>query len=362
MSFTYRFRAALALGALSLACEFPVDDSKYRLEDSTNFDEIVSAFSSGEDCEACLESSCVDKINACAAIEGCTEFTKCVREVANPAGQARCSSGELDVPFAANVAYMDVVQCWIGCKSECAVGTNWDCLGGYPVPQPPSAEVTLRQSFTLLCEGGEVREAEVWNCDLAGNCRKMEVTDDNGSYTVDLPITVDGPAVGWSGFRRVVGKPSTDPRQALKAPHRLQRNLPIWSDHVEFTQLLSESCALMGALGLWSKDDTVDWNNDGAIGIQTFDCHTSGAEGVVLEIATAPDASIWYAASDGKGGVDYVGDSSTASGQGLALVGNLPEGVHHIVAKKSGKYVGTAEVKVPTDDLILYNVLPEQGD
>ena len=66
---------------------------------------------------------------------------------------------------------------------------------------------------------------------------------------------------------------------------------------------------------------------------------------------------------DGTDDVVYVPESSTASGEGLALVADLPDGVHEIVARetKSGRVVGKATVKVPTDDIILYNVLPAPG-
>ena len=80
-----------------------------------------------------------------------------------------------------------------------------------------------------------------------------------------------------------------------------------------------------------------------------------------MEVETAPDAAILYAESDGNE-VWYVEESSTATGEGLALVADLPEGEHLIVARetKSGKVVGRARVRVrvPTTDVILFSVLP----
>jgi hypothetical protein len=355
MNRVYRFRAALALGVLAFGCGFPVDDSKYEIEDQTPVEQIAEAFSEGnQGCKACLESACVNEIKACAATEGCTEFAKCVRKQANPAGQARCSSGELDVPFAANLAYTGVVTCWMGCPSQCAVGRNWGCLDGYTPTQPPSTTVTIRQSFSYLCERGAVPGARVSYCDDDGLCVDTAPTDDTGTSTFHLPINVNGPLAGLGGFRLVEG-------EYFRARHRLERNLPIWSDQVESTRVLTASCASIAAYGLAEIDGSAaDWYAE-TVGVQTFDCHTSGAEGVALEIPTAPAALILYTEDDGSGGVRYIKEGTTASGDGLALVANLPPGKHEIVARemKSGKVVGSADVTVPTSDVILYSVLPE---
>jgi len=351
---------ALALGASLLACDFPVDDSKYEIVDepAPPFDRLVGAFSNADPgCEECLTNSCRGAIEECAATEGCTEFAECVRKEANPAGPASCESKMVDVTLAANVAYAGVSYCWMGCKAHCAVGTNWDCLDGYSVTQPPSATVTVRQSFTH-CDGDSVQNAEVAYCDYEEHCGATVRTDETGTYSKDIPINVNGPLAGWRGFRRVVGASSDDLGKTLLARHRLERNLPIWSDHVESTVLLSVGCAADAVEGLRVVNDSAKWLS-GTIGVQTFDCQTSGAEGVTLEVETAPDAAILYAESDGNE-VWYVEESSTATGEGLALVADLPEGEHRIVARetKSGKVVGRARVRVPTTDVILFSVLP----
>lgn len=352
MSFLYPFRATLVLASLVFACDFPVDDSKYEVDDS--FNRIVEAFADdNQSCEECF-SGCVAPIDECVATEGCTEFAECVRAEANPAGQATCQSQMVDVPFPVTVAYTAVVYCWMGCKSRCGVGSHWDCLDGYNVTQLPRRTAKVQQSFSYLCEDDAVQGAEVTFCDNEEHCRNKAVTDQTGTYTVDLPTNQNAPLAGWDGFRRVVG-------EGLAVPHRLERNLPIWNDQVETTRLMSPVCLAASTYGLKQADDSADWES--AIAVQLFDCHTSGAEGVVLEVTTAPNARILYTTSNGLG-ISYVEGSSSASGDGSALIGSLPAGEHELVAWEttSRRRVGTAHVTVTPGDVIMYSLLPAPSE
>ncbi len=355
-----QFSALVVLALVPVpGCGFPVSDSKYEVDrtNAASFERIVAAFSGGSAaCDECVRDRCQSEIEACADIPDCAELAVCTRDGANPGAQASCESESRvgAVTLETLAALAEVRECWLGCPSACAVGEAWSCLGNYTTPVPPQERAVIRQSFTYLC-GGKAVGVEVAYCSAEGSCIQHAVTDATGSYTVEVPIHTNNTLAGWHGFRRVDGA-------ELVRPHRLERNLPIWSDAVEATVLMDDVCANYFRLVLQSQEDTVDWES--VVAVQLFDCHTSGAEGVELTVETAPDAKIVYAAKDGAS-FATADDSSKTSGEGLALIGGLPLGEHDFVARESGsgKVVGRArDVKITGRDLIFYSIFPEQAE
>lgn len=341
---------------LALACDFPVSASKYEVDDEPvesvePFEHVVAAFARGStSCDECLRASCKPFIEACANTSACPEFAECVQEEANPAGQARCASQYDHVSLATLVPYADMRACWAKCESDCNIGRDWGCLGGYKVTHPPRETITVQQSLSYVCQGGPVLNALVTVCVTEEHCNDQVETDAAGSYTVKLPIPRKTLA-GWRGFRRVTGG-------ILSKPHRLQRNLPIWTDQVESTALMSDYCAAVYEQTLASEVGPADWG--AVLSVQLFDCQMTGAEGVVLEIETAPDARIVYVGSD-RIDVSFPDDSSKAAGEGLALIAHVPPGDHELVAYEStsGKRLAKASLTVTGEELILYNLYPE---
>jgi len=351
----------LALPWVFLACSVPVDDSKYQVVETPPppddpDDRVVSAFASGSDsCEMCLRKSCTHAIEPCVDTPACAEFSECVQNEGNPAAQARCSSQEENVTLETVAAFGGVRTCWaVSCKAACDVGKNWSCLGRYDETQPPRSSAFVRQSFTNLCNGQAVRDAAVQYCDPFSNCEPRVFTDASGSYTFEVPTPGSGALVGWRGYRWVGGG-------GLGLYYRLQRNLPILSDLVESTSLVALDCADNYTHELGSTDDSedpIDWMK--TMAVQIFDCQTTGADGAVLKVTTAPDAKIRYAVTLGAE-VLYERDESKASGEGLALVANLPEGEHEFAAYESvsGEFIGAGSAYIGAGVLNIFSIFPE---
>lgn len=345
--------------ALCFACGVPVDDSKYQVveEPPTPAEQVVSAFAEGnESCASCLRHGCKHWIDACAETPLCAEFSKCVQAEANPAGPARCTSQWEDVTIDTVVAHGDLRDCWVECKTACGIGKNWSCLGDYSVTQPPRPVATVRQTFSYLCHEGPVQGATVKYCETE-ECSQQEVTDASGSYSVTINITEKGPVAGWDGERLVAGG-------ELILPHRLKRNLPIWSDQAESTLLVSGTCAnkYINDISVKEVEDTgnpLDFRY--LLAVQFFDCQSAGAEGVRLEVPTAPEVRILYVTKDGEGLKE--GDSSKAAGEGLALVFNVREGEHMLEAyeTRSNRLIASAPLTVTGEDLVIYSIFPGQA-
>ena len=339
--------------ALCLACGVPVDDSKYQVvrEAASPPERVVSAFGKGNDgCEACLLDDCMSDITACVDTPGCTELAQCAEHEADPAGQTRCASRLQDVTIDALAAYGHTRDCWVGCKSACNVGKNWDCVGEYRAPRVTDQDITLRQTFSYAC-GGEFAGAEAVLCDAEGQCGDWHSTDASGTYSVDLTINDKPIVAGWRGFRRVTGP-------GLVFPHRLERNLPIWTDQVESTLLMPLTCAVPYLEALEASEPEVDPAT--LFAVQFFDCQTAGAEGVALELSGAPDAKIFYVTSYGDD-FDYERDSSRRTGEGLAIIAGVPLGDHEFVAREvtSGKVIASGRLTVPEGELLIYSVFPQ---
>lgn len=338
--------------ALSFACGVPVSDSKYDVAAAVEFNRIVASFSDGSaSCEACLRTRCQTSIEACVDTAACTELTVCVRDEGSPAGPATCTARAQPSTLETLAAYEQVRECWVGCNAACAVGSDWNCLGGYTAAPPPRPSITVRQSFHRLCEGAPVSGAYVTYCLAEGNCLEHEVTDESGTYFIELEINTKAAVAGWSGFRRVTGAD-------LTRPHRLERNLPIWSDQVESTLLTSAFCADVHLVGLQRHAPSANWES--AMAVQFFDCQLAGADGVQLTIPTAPEANIVYIARRGQE-LEYLDDGSRVSGEGLAMIAGVPPGQHQLVAREftSGDVIARATVDVPEGDLMVYSLLPD---
>lgn len=342
--------------ALFVACGVPVSDSKYevREEPAAPFDRIVEAYASGSaSCEECLRDGCQSAINACVGTAGCSELTVCVRNEANPAAQTVCASRHDDVTIDALAAHADTRECWVRCKSHCSVGRDWSCLGEYNAPWLLEDIATVRQSFRYLCEMDWVPGANVDFCTREGDCKVRATTDEAGTYTVDLPTPDKSSVAGWRGVRLVTG--------AGLVPHRLERNLPIWSDQVESTLLVSWPCAEDLLSGL--QAETMSAAGKSVIAVQVFDCQLSGAAGVEVSVPSASTADVRYPKLDGMHAT-YDGDSSQLSTEGLALITGVPPGTHEFVAKDatSGEVIVSGHVEVPDDYLIImYSLFPSYG-
>lgn len=350
-------RCALAVlsGALSFACGVPVSDSKYEVVPEP-FERIVDAYAGGSAaCEECVRNRCQGQINACVDADECTELSLCVHEKGSPAGQTICASKQGGVTFDALAANAALRECWVGCQTDCSVGRAWGCLGAYHEAVPFQPDATVRQSLTYICDVKAAAGVSVTYCTYDDDCIPEVVTDEEGTYTVELPMHTKPSVAGWRGFRRVAGG-------ELPMPHRLDRNLPIASDQVESTLLMSSGCAerhlsaLLEEVGMANLDSgTVP-----VIGVQVFDCQFSGADGVELTVETAPDAIIKYAELEGRN-VSYHSDSTKAAGEGLALIVGLPPGEHTVVARErtSGEQIARASVTVTDKELVLYSLLPD---
>ena len=95
--------------------------------------------------------------------------------------------------------------------------------------------------------------------------------------------------------------------------------------------------------------------------IQFFDCRSAGADGAVLKVLTAPEATIRYATKLGAQ-LSYEEDgSSKMAGEGLALVANLPVGKHELEAREStsGDLIATGSVTITgVPYLLIYSMFP----
>ena len=167
-------RAALclgqALGALaSVACDFPVDASKYQVQEASS--PLLELFSDSADCLVQLENACSDPARDCEAISGCSEFTECVRAEASPAGTAYCRSLG-DTSLEAQWGYENLRGCWAKEFSACTIGEDLSCQGYRPPATQPRPELLLGQRLTYLAgqKPGDTFDLSV--CGLALGCAK----------------------------------------------------------------------------------------------------------------------------------------------------------------------------------------------
>lgn len=352
-----RTSPSLFLTAALASCNFPVSSDKYQVEQASSGEEasltrLVHAFAGESDaCEARLAESCRTRLEGCVTSDGCVDFAVCAREIAGPDASSRCSSRE-NASFEAIQRFSDVRECWATIVTDCAVGSDFRCVGRYAAPTPQRSPIVVAQTFSYVFLGTPVAGADVRFCALDRGCELVLglTTDETGSYRVDIPIALEPPGLeGWRGVRRVDG--------AMLHPHLLARNIPIWSDHHERTSLMSSDVAQLTGTILADLRD-VAFEDLGPIAlVQAFDCQTAPAGGIIFEVPTAPDAFIVYV-------TDFLdpGATSTAQGVGSATIANLTVGkTHHVVARHeaTGEVVASGDVFISGEEGVVLSLFPE---
>lgn len=84
-------------------------------------------------------------------------------------------------------------------------------------------------------------------------------------------------------------------------PHLLAKNVPIWSDSIETTGLLSKGSAdiLLAEIEAWTG---VAMRRRSVVAVQVYDCEAAGAPGIVIETpASSSDALVVYPNPDAPG-------------------------------------------------------------
>jgi hypothetical protein len=346
-------RPCIALLLLLGACDFPLSAERYDIaaarDPGASSEPLVQVFADDEvECAECLRQSCSAQLKACSDDQGCFEFARCLQAARNPGGEAVCGEA-LGTSWATRMVYGRLRACWSGCVSECDVGTDFSCAYGYAAPRPPRPTITISQTLRFADLVQPLRGASVRLCPQLTGCDvplATAVTNEQGSYTAEIPILVEPiPLAGWAGFRLVEGP------EIL--PLHLASNLPVWSDRHDETQVLHSSTSQVILDGLGLTDRSV-------VFAQVFDCRLGGAGGVVFEVPGSATARVRYIDPSSLSS-DYL-QATLATAEGAAIIyGLAARESHFIVARHAAtqQRVASGAVYVSGEHLVFFNLHPD---
>ena len=296
------------------------------------------------DCSQCLVEACSVELEACASASGCYEYSECNHGSPSPASELECSKRihptELD-----REQFQAVRSCLRNCITQCDAGTDFRCANQYALPATTAgATIKLEQTLSFVF-GGAVAGAKVTVCSPDIDCQQAieATTDDTGYYGVEIPVPQSSPVLaGFRGYRLVTADGMV--------PHRIQWNVPMWTDRKEATELLPSwvSEFLTSAFAVAP--------GQGLIAVQAFDCRTAGAGGVSLELPESPDAVVHY--KDSLSEIALREDTLAVS-EGAALITGLAAGrFHRVIARRDGQVVGGGDVWALADGVSMLAIFP----
>jgi hypothetical protein len=297
----------------------------------------VFAWQTGS-CQSCAARACPSELAACADSESCRRFDACYGAHPTPAQRLHCDA---TLPDGAPV-FLSFGRCIdLNCVDDCGGGKSWDCLG-----EPFEAVSPLGESFILTTEfydmlsGAPVAGLTITACSRVGwtdlGCTSSKgaegTTNEEGRATLPLAFPVLGVRQPWDGYFTVAGPGMY--------PELRYANIPFASDALlRYTTLTLDEYAL-----ITTGYDIPEAPGHGSLTADLFDCADLPARGVSIEIAPrAAETRRFYSA----GPLD-LHESATETGKdGLAIFGNVPEGLVMLRAVVAATSALIAEVEVP---------------
>ncbi len=166
-----------------------------------------------DECVRCAETSCAQAEADCRADPECVEFTRCVAETPNPAGQMACRARHLEWVTSGDVLVRDLNgpygQCVFrdACVSECDGSNDLTCLQTYAWPMTPEQTVPLdlmlndSQDMQRPLEGVKVKACSEGDTSCDNPVATGE-TDARGYIHLDLPTSFTR---SFTGFFQLEG-------------------------------------------------------------------------------------------------------------------------------------------------------------
>lgn len=349
-----RVRAACLLtGTLTLACEAVLGGPDYRIMPAADeTDRLIKRF--GSDSPACGEcmgaGECGQAFARCAASPECVGLVECSTDRPSPAKAAECEA-KLAPPEDARDSFSTLHACSKQCVVACQGGHDFSCAGAYTFKRPQSATIRLTQTLRfLLAPEKPVEGLEISICRPGVSCddpMATATTDQNGTYAVEIPIrTTPISEAGFRGYRLVHGEPERLP------PHRIQSNLPFFSDRGEETGIVSEEVSRQALTMLGSANPSI-------LLLQIMDCRSVGARGIFFELSSA-GARIEYL----QGVAQWGPGPTLAAQEGAAFVLDLEPGTYHDVraVTDTGELVAVDRVYMPGDSIVMSQLLPRAAE
>ena len=306
---TYRVLACAAFASSLSACEFPFSPEKYQLAPDSEGQEsaqrvALRAFTQEPTCVEQVQNACPQTLSECARIAGCAELATCIRERRTPAAEPGCAS-ELDSSIDALRAYEALRACWAEQYGSCDVGSDFDCLEAYVKPGVRErSQLLLQEQFKYVGHDLNGATFTLLACGLGpDDCEPplaLATTDENGWASMSVSLNPGRAGQEWSGARRVSGDQIRE--------SRIERNIPVWSDHVEVTRLADEGTLRLGR-------ELLGISGDQAVLVQVLDCQSAPAARIELR---ASHGEVYY-----HQGLGFAKEGGTR-GVGAADVLNAP--------------------------------------
>lgn len=370
----------LTLALVALACDFPVSTEHFGIRSDTGDDAGHSgddAGHSGDDagptlyallggnseCEDDLRKACSAEIETCGHSDACATLTACALRLMYPGALAECAS-KLQVESASDVLrdFEMMRDCWVARAHKCEVGTNFECVGEYTAP-PVALKQSLRvaQRFQYLDPGPDLQD-EVFTlraCNLGDGCELPLSTGQSSAndwVELDVPLALGTASQNWAGNRLVTG--------TYVRPSRIERNLPLWFDHVELTLLMQEALIqavkaeatrvveqAAVALGLDPSYATIE---DQAVFVQVLDCLGNPAADVTVTSSTITPTV--YLDGDNH---QLAFERTTTFRDGAASVFDIPPDTDvTLQASRDGQIVSTWTGRLAAHDVVYLKMFP----
>jgi hypothetical protein len=360
-------RAEKLLACLSRHCEStgcPLPERAVSCPDLPHVTDVFAPTS----CDLCIRSRLCAAAQSCAERESCAQRLACVAQCTgpnlNPACFDQCRADGEENP--GDGAFFAAVSAT--CRTECAAGSEFQCVKQYHWPPPTSARVTVgHRAINRLNNapfvGLEVRACAAGpaDCDSVGQ-PEVVLTDDLGFVTVNVPTTSPfGMEKGFDGYL-LWQDPSGDEAEWLETilhHTRLEyrHRLP------EETSPFARGVLVSGFFNLLAKTKDIEIDpRKGMLVGGVVDCHGRFeffAPGIHLEIPEAGDDLLVVYVNDSQDSPDFDATATTKAGQFMAA--NVPTGRPNVVLRRTdnGEIIAAPKVFIRPGILTVLAAWPD---
>ena len=342
---TYRSLAWVGFASSLSACEFPFSPEKYQLAPEPEAQQsaervALSAFTQEPTCVEQVQNACPQTLSECGQTAGCAELATCIRKRRAPSAEAGCSS-ELDSSVDALRAYEALRACWAEQYGTCDVGNDFDCLEAYVKPGVRErSQLLLQEQFKYVGHELDGASFTLLGCGLGpDDCAPplaLAATDANGWVSMAIPLNAGRAGQDWSGARRVSGDQIRE--------SRIERNIPIWNDHVEVTRLVDDGTLQIGS-------ELLGISEDQAVLVQVLDCQSAPAARIELR---ASHGQVYY-----HQGFGFATDGGTRGVGAADVVNALADTPLTIDAiDQAGRTIASWRGRLAPHDLVYLKLYP----
>ena len=266
-------------------------------------------------CETCVENSVCNASLACAGQPGCQAILWCTETTYDLDREQACLDGYRDAGIDAALAFRSSLL--TSCLGDCALGSQWYCVGHLAPPQESSQDTAVTLTLYDIFTNKPLVGAEVDVCSRTDSTCTPVITsatsDVDGKATVTVPSNVGG--LGASGYLKI-----SEPN--LLVPELIFWGFPLSEPTLAdtigtFTTAEATPSALTSVLGV-----PVDLTSHALVVVSPLDCQNVAATGVTFSVSSPdPGTQVLYVTSTGG----FSTDAGT-SPAGLALIVNVPVG------------------------------------